>query len=724
MITWKYTRFWIRTICVLVGIFSVTRVSLAADFYVSNQGADDWSGQLATPNADGTDGPFSSLPRARDAVREMNRQETGAEIVVQIRGGLYRLDETVVFSLKDSGRGEAMITYEAYPGERPVFSSGKEVEGWKLVTRELPGLPKEAQGNVWEADVASRFYTLFDKQGLLPRARSEGFQPEKGGSKTLLRFPEGRLKNWLNLQDVEIVIRPQQAWTLNILPLESVDETDRVAHTPILASYPMVPLFLLRDLDSCWVENVLEALDEPGEWVLNTQEQKLYLWPRGDFPVLRPQLKELIRVEGDIDLEGPTDRPVRNLQFRGLSFMHADRYSILEGDKGLQHDWDLFDKGNAMLRFRGAQNCAVENCTFTNSGGGAVRFDLHAQQNRVVGNQINHIGSTGILFCGYGPGTKDVNHSNLVSNNHIHNTGLIYAHSPGIMLSQSGENRVSNNLIHHTPYSGIIIAGVVTKFFHRESREMSSMIRWHEVEGEPGERSLEAVYPYLHTHDNQIEYNEIHHVMQQLNDGNGIYIRGSGPNNVIRGNYIHHMLNSTVMQGAIRTDGGQRDTLITENLIYRCVSQGMQVKLNNQAVNNFVIDIPPGYHYGEERVIYIKLYEGPMDGGAYKRNVLYHLGEQVDFYKEGKSHRVEFGAYVKDADTDYNIYYSAANPELGESFLEKKKAEGVDANSLALDPLFMDVENGDFRFHPDSPALKLGIKPFDMSKVGLIGVRQ
>lgn len=540
----------------------------------------------------------------------------------------------------------------------------------------------------------------------------------------MLRYPEGSLKKWSNLQDVEIVIRPQQAWTLNILPLESVDEKERVARTSIVASYPMVPLFLLRDLDSCWVENVLEALDEPGEWVMNTQEQKLYLWPRGEFPVLFPQLKELIRVEGDVDAVGPVDIPVRNLQFRGLSFMHAERYSILEGDKGLQHDWDLYDKANAMLRFRGAEYCVVEDCTFTNSGGGAVRFDLHAQQNRVVGNQINHVGSTGILFCGYGPGTKDVNHSNLVSNNHINNIGQIYAHSPGIMLSQSGENRVSNNLIHNTPYSGIIIAGVVTKFFHRESREMSSTIRWHEVGGQPGERSLEEVYPYLHTHDNQIEYNEIHHVMQQLNDGNGIYIRGSGPNNVIRGNYIHHMLNPTVMQGAIRTDGGQRDTLITGNLVYKCVSQGIQVKLNNHAVNNFIVDIPPGYHYGEERVIYIKLYEGPMTGGAYQRNVLYHLGGQVDFYKEGKSHRVEFGAYAKDADTDYNIYFSAANPELGESLLEQKQKEGIDAHSLAVDPLFMDVEKGDFRFHPDSPALKLGIKPFDMSKVGLIGGRK
>ncbi len=56
------------------------------------------------------------------------------------------------------------------------------------------------------------------------------------------------------------------------------------------------------------------------------------------------------------------------------------------------------------------------------------------------------MGGAGILLCGYGPGTKDVNRKNLVFNNHIHHVGQIYLHSPGIMVWQSGENRVANNL--------------------------------------------------------------------------------------------------------------------------------------------------------------------------------------------------------------------------------------------------------------------------------------
>ena len=38
--------------------------------YVATKGNDAWSGRLAAPNADHTDGPLASLDRARDAIRQ------------------------------------------------------------------------------------------------------------------------------------------------------------------------------------------------------------------------------------------------------------------------------------------------------------------------------------------------------------------------------------------------------------------------------------------------------------------------------------------------------------------------------------------------------------------------------------------------------------------------------------------------------------------------------
>ena len=714
----------------LLGEGVAADLSRKSDFYVSADGSDDWSGLLPEPNAQRTDGPFASLARARQAVEGLKGRSATKDVVVLIRKGLYRLSQTVVFGPKDSPKAGSIVTYAAYPGEKPVFSSALEIKGWTKAPASLPGLPNKARRKVWMANVPKlngapwRFFTLYDAKGMLRRARSVGFTPTAAGRKDLLRFPENRLKNWPNLKDVEIVIRPHHAWIVNILPLASVNEKVGVARTSIPGTYPLSELKFMKGTKSCFVENVLEALDEPGEWVLNTREGRLYLWPRTDRApqnIVAPRLRELVRVEGSIDKKGAKDTPVRNLHFRGLAFMHGDRYSLTRDSAGLQHDWDMLDSDNALVRLRGTENCAVERCHFAHSGGSAIRVDLHGQKNRIVGNHIEHIGGTGVLLCGYGPGTKDVNRKNLVYNNHIHHTGRIYSHSPGVFVWQRGGNRIANNLIHHTPYTGMILSGVMPHFFARGGgRELAPTIRWHEIGGKPGKRTLEQVRPYLHTRDNLVEYNEIHHVMEQLGDGNGIYIRGSGAGNVIRRNYIHHLVAPTCMQAAIRTDGGQRDTLIAENLIYKCVSQGIKLKLNNRAENNIIAGLIEPVHKGKSvPVSYFSLREGPMTGAAIKRNILYHPGRRAAFYDQGLANRGRKPALSKDADTDYNLYYCAQSPELSQKTLAGQQRDGVDAHSLAADPLFVDPAGGDFRLKPGSPALKLGVIPIDLSKVGL-----
>jgi hypothetical protein len=76
-------------------------------------------------------------------------------------------------------------------------------------------------------------------------------------------------------------------------------------------------------------------------------------------------------------------------------------------------------------------------------------------------------------------------------------------------------------------------------------------------------------------------------------------------------------------------------------------------------------------------------------------------------------------ARARHADMDSNIYFSVADRNPGKVLLKKQKAAGIDANSLAVDPHFVDPAKGDFRLMPGSPALKPGIVPIDLSKVGL-----
>ena len=174
----------------------------------------------------------------------------------------------------------------------------------------------------------------------------------------------------------------------------------------------------------------------------------------------------------------------------------------------------------------------------------------------------------------------------------------------------------------YTNYTGLIVSGIVTRFFTQpDQRESVRTIRWHEIGKLPADPTLDDVRPYLHTRNNLIELNEIHHAMQILGDGNGIYIRGAGPGNVIRRNYIHHLVAETNAQGAIRTDGGQMDTLIAENLIYKCKSQGMTLKLNNRFENNIIADVIA------PRGTYLKIVEGPMTGASNQaEHILFIVG--------------------------------------------------------------------------------------------------
>ncbi len=735
-----------------------------ADFYVATNGNDTWSGKLESPNKDNSDGPFATLEKARDEVLKLKQDEGKGDISVLIRGGRYFLKETVVFGLKDAAALGHTITYAAYPGEEPIFSSGVKIEGWeqysergwKLYQESTSELPEMAKAKVWVADVPEGlgpFRTLYDHDKRLPRSQSQAYvvDDEHKSIKNPHRefkFEEGTIKNWSNLKDVEIIVR-RLHFTITILSLESVDEENLVARTDI-HNYGKLhtitnqrPQAISEGEPAVWVENTLEALDCPGEWVLDSKKGKLYLWPYDDQPgdnIFAPCLTELIRVEGTIDFEGPEDKPVRGIVFKDLGFTQADRGKVKIDDKSIQHDWEMIDKADALLRFRGAENCVVEACKFYNSGGSAIRLDLHCQNNRIYNNEINHLGGAGILLIGYGPGIKDVNKKNEVVNNHIHHNGEIYWHSHGIVLWQSGENHVAHNTIHNMPRKAICVTGVRPQFFdpddeflkhaHPPFRENAPSIRWYEIEDSAActERAASMpwgrvdvwewpeITPYLHTRNNIVEYNEIYRVGEIMGDGSALNISGAGEGNIIRRNYLHDIYNP-MLHSAIRIDDYQRGTLIEENVIFRTNTFcGVLVKHENYWINNFIVDVTPNQY-----MIVGRRY---VDGTRIERNILFEPGAKQQFYvfelREGHGDETPgLYEYFDKCTVDQNLYFNAEAPGSKDIPLSGLRAEGHDRNGLYADPMFVDWENGDFRLKPESPALKMGIKSIDVRDAGL-----
>ncbi len=709
----------------LLGAFAaLCLISLAAsaqaDFFVAPDGDDG--------NPGTKEKPFATLVRARDAVRARKAKHPGLDYAVLLRGGTYTLRETVVFS-----RWDGHTIYAACPGETPVLSSGVPVTGWEKLRAPPVHLPAKAHGKVWSAplpDGLGTFHTLFEGNTRLPRARCKGFRPTdratswRGRDQSVVRFPEGTLRNRPDSVGREIVLITAAPWTMNILPLVAVNEETLTTRTGVPGTYLLTQPRFGHFPASAWIENSIEGLDEPGEWVLDIRAKRILLWPRGDTPgndIVAPALTELIRIEGDVDYDGPKDTPVRGVVLRGLTFTHTDRFTWEEGrvGRGLQHDWEMFDRSTAMVRLRGAENCSVLNCRFTNSGAAGIRLDLHAQKNTLSGNEIHHIGGVGILLCGYGPGTKDVNRENTVTRNHIHHVGETYWHSPGIFVWQSGSNTIGNNLLHHLPYSGIAVTGRIV-WDRRGRQECSKTIRWQEVERALGSSREPGWYgrePFLHGRKNRIVRNEIHHVVEVMTDGNGIYISGAGRENVIRENFVHDCSDVQFAEG-IRCDDDQHETTIERNVIWRLggLATFVAIKGKNHVKNNVFASPLTRPRRG---MLSLELTRGmSLEGAEIRNNIFYSTNAQDRICFQGNNYPGT-PSKLRDATTDHNIYFNTAGAGWGKRHVAAERKHGSDMHSSVDDPAFVDPANGDFRLKPDSPALKLGFVPIDMSKIGL-----
>ena len=710
--------------------FSFSQQKESIKFYVSPNGNDS---NIGTINE-----PFKTIEQAKQTIRKLSEQERQTDINVYLRGGTYSIDKTIVFELEDSGLGDTKITYLAYKDETPVISSGVQIKGWKKLKTYPKSLPEVAKGNIWVAKMPKgmeRFYTLFDGDKRLARTRKEGFEfknIEYVGAKSMnVLYEKNRyllrklelegeeiLKSWPNLEDIEVGFAPVP-WTMNLLTLESVDEEKREAWTVLEANAPPAAK---KSHTKPWVENVIDHLETPGQWVLNTQERNIYYWPENGEPsenIIAPKLKEYFRIEGNIDYQGAVDIPTKNIVFKGITFQHGERDSWWKGHKGwgIQHDWDKFDRGNAMLRFRGAENCEVLECRFTNSGGSAVRLDLHAQNITIKNNMIDFVGHMGILLCGYGPGTKDVNKNNTITNNVIHHVGAVMKMGAAIFIWQSGSNIVSNNLIHHVPRKAVGICGIRVPILQKRDinfDEGSKTIRWNEIDKAIVKKGTfwQKYTPFLHAKNNIVENNEVYRALEELADGSALNVSGAGEGNIMRNNFAHHITSHA--SGVMRTDDWQRGTTFENNIIYMANVSGIVHKGYNHIINNILVDCS-----SKESIRFASYPDEEADyGSKVQHNIFYESSDAIKYYNI--SYRASEGiSKPEDCDADINIFYCAQNVEQAKKFVESKIKDGIEKNSIIADPLFEDVANANFKLKPESPALKLGFKQIDMSEIGL-----
>jgi regulation of enolase protein 1 (concanavalin A-like superfamily) len=482
-----------------------------ADFYVSPKGSDAWSGKLAEPNKNGTDGPFATIAKAKEAVRLLKLTVykpkkkavdprfkgtphllgTGRDILVLIRGGVYSLDKGLEFTAADGGERvetdlptgafeyhelkDYYVTYAAYPGEKAIISGGEKITGWT----------KENNG-AWKASIQKEGINDLYANGkrlTLARTPNSGFfytegQPTDSFS---FQFKTGDLKSWNDIETNRIHMTVR--WSGIHTSMARVDEKNNTAY---LAS--SAPDMLIVP-PKYYVENLAALMDTTNEWFYNKKNNTIHFIPSEE--IKDPNLSEVSfpKLSNLLSASGTREKPIRNLRFYNLNFQNT-----LAG-------------GGGTVTFQYAKNCELLKNTIENVSQAAIHFGIGSYHNLISRNIINDSKGSGIIVAGEPKpeNWEDVVSDNTISFNKITNVEIA---ATGISTYNAIRSTVSNNYINNVGSYGITLGS------------------WPNIE-ETSDGSHLA------------EFNHVSFTNMKRDDEGGIAVYGLSPGSVVRNNLIH-----------------------------------------------------------------------------------------------------------------------------------------------------------------------------------------
>jgi len=729
------------------------RENVEATFFVASSGCDAWSGQLPSANPDKTDGPFATLRRARDAVRELKAAQNGLKepVTVMVRGGKYYLETTFDLTAADSGTATAPVTYCAYPGETPVISGGIPITGWephqgKILKCKLPG----TKGGAWS------FRQLFMNGQRLDRSRYPNPDPQDeawNGRWAQSEPDDGALESsnpyivwkgadafpreWAKPSQGELFLLPTEPkWgdscMIRITSVERDAGIIRLAHST--RDFDANPIFYPKEChrpDACSfvVENLLEELDRPGEWCLDTEDGVLYFWPPvpgevegpnddpGDGEVVAPVLKRLVFM-----------RWVKHVRISGFVFTEtrggepSSHYSDVEGVGAMrpQMDWEYCGEA---IYLNACTRCHIENNRITVVGGNGVYLRHHNELNVIRGNEISYAGANGVVLAGarhsmpYGMerGRPDNPHPvfNEISDNDIHHCGLYDTYAAGVFLGLGNWNRIIHNDIHDLPHHGINLGA---SRYGRQYLEYNRITRTCLVSSDHG-----AINCW---HEVPTEDDPPGHVIRY----NHITDTGNPTSGIVMGIYLDNWASQCLVQGNVIV-----------NTFPDVRSFSILVKGKNNIIENNIL-----VNAGESHVCMMAHCFYPEFSTVVARNIMVDTsGKMHSFFDLADAER----PWRVVAESDRNVFHQAGTddpvmarvvplsadhgamygdhaPSVWLKMDAWRKAFGrdedfYDAHSVLADPLFVDAAGGDYRLKPDSPALALGFQPIPIEQIGV-----
>ncbi|HYD30242.1 MAG TPA: carbohydrate-binding domain-containing protein [Azospirillaceae bacterium] len=378
-------------------------------FYVSPNGKDTWTGRHATPLADGSDGPFASLERARDAMRANPTVKN-----TYIRGGEYHLDKTLDLTQADKG-----ATFQAFPGETPVLSGAQKVQNF---IREANGLysAKLAQPTNYDLVIGGKRQNLAQTGTVDPQDpfKSGYLWGERGPDpKTTFKFKAGDLKPGDIVAGSKVQVFNGERLTDELTEVKSVDWATRTITLKDPAWYPLTYGITYKLL------NNPKHIDQAGEFAWRASDSSVVVKPEDAAALEKkgavvPRLGTLVKMA---DADGVT--------LKGLTLR------------------DTTSDGSALVMDRADKDRIVGN-RFVNVGN-AVEMTT-SSDNKIGGNTILYAGKNGVDM------SKQSNR-NAIYANKMNHVGELRKYTGGVMSHGVNDSLIANNTIQNSPRYGISI---------------------------------------------------------------------------------------------------------------------------------------------------------------------------------------------------------------------------------------------------------------------------
>ena len=568
-----------NTLLALFIALSLNTPAHATDFFVSPTGNDRNQGTKQLP--------FRTFERARDAVRNMKQHTglpAGESITVWLFGGTYQLTRTFELGPEDSGNPDRPITYAAIRGETVRISGGMTIPPSLFHSVKDPGALQRLQPRslpqVLEADLKSlgihdfgahrQFghglpvvpapLELFWNDTVMQLARYPneggitigpiidpgsvpriGDYSNRGGR---FRYTDQRHVRWAGVQDV---------WLQGFFNYGFADDRIRVASIDTarkevtLASPHMYGLGSGENFNQYVAFNLLEELDEPGEWYVDRAAGLLFFWPPGNIATSRTTVS--ILEQPLIALEHVSDVVLRSC--------------IIENGRGLG------------IYIEGGERNQITDCVIRNVGTVGVMMGKGARQT------FPHI--TADDYQGI-PVSRDVGsfHSQSYRN-------TVWDRDPG------KGHKIERCEVYNTGSGGIILGGgskkelvpggcqVIDCRIHDYDRRNKAGAAGVIVDGCGNSVAHNEIYNgdlqaiLVHGNDHHFEYNLIHHVARNSNDASAWYL-GRDPSdqgNIVRWNFFHHVGRpDRKWTMGVYCDDATCGVLVEGNVFYNVASYG------------------------------------------------------------------------------------------------------------------------------------------------------